>query len=183
MYQKITNISDDGEFINEKIREFKLWDEDKGLLWRSKNLNTKMFHDIKLSDFVTNKQEYANIHLLSENIYKQTNAIMVRVSKTKVRFANINDMSKIINLCEDSTKRFINKMIKHEIIAKRIDKIGGRSETKYLLNPIFFFSSKYLSPDLYFSFKHILSKYLTPWQVKLFEEYGNLKGEIIINKE
>lgn len=182
MYKKTTNINDNGEIINEQLIQVKLWDEDKGLLWQSKNISTKMFDDVKLSEFITNKQEFANIHLLAEKIYKQTNAIMVRVSKTKVRFATIEDMCNIIDLCERNTRIFINKMIKLKILAKRIDKIGERREEKYLMNPLLFFSSKWLSADLYFAFKDSLDNYLTNWQKQMFYEYGTMKGEYVIEK-
>jgi len=184
MIRKTLNINENtGELINETIKQFKIWDEEKGLLWRSKNYSTKMFQDIHLSDFVDNKQDFANVHLLAEHIYKQTNVIMVRVNKNKVRFATLDDISNILNLHIKNVRKFINNMIGLKIIAKRIDKVGDRKEEKYLLNPLFFFSGKYLSADLYFTFKDMLSEFLTPWQCKLFEEFGNIKGELIVGKK
>lgn len=182
MIRSVVNMNDHGEIINKKVTKIKIWDESKGLLWRAKNNSTKMFEDIKLSEIITNKNEYANIHLLAEKIYKQTNAIMVRVSKTKVQFATIDDISDIIGVGIQNTRRFINKMIRLKIIAKRVDKIGKRIEEKYLINPLFFSSSKYLSADLYFSFRSSLDSYLTDWQKQLFHEYGNIKGEYVMKK-
>lgn len=184
MYKKTTYIDKKtGEILKEKGKNYHLFDEEKGLLWRNNNLSFKVFLDVQLYDYLRNKIQFANVNILAGHIYKQTNCIMVRVSKTKVKFATIEDMSKMLDTCERTTKIFIKKMIDKKVMAKRIDKVGDRVEVKYLLNPIFFCSSKWLSYDLYFTFKDVLDDYLTPWQKERFTEYGNIKGEVIVEKK
>lgn len=71
-------------------------------------------------------------------------------------------------------------MIKLDIIGKRIDKVGEFSQAKYLLNPLFFLNDKYLSADLYFTFKKTLKPMLKKWQIEAFEEVGVIVKDKIV---
>lgn len=146
-----------------------------GLIWRSNRICIRLNQDLPISKVVKNKSDFWKIHLLIENIYRDTNALMIKFPRKKLRPMYIEDISNIIGLCNAGTKRFLSRMKKVNLLIN----IKGI----YHFNPMYVRSSKYISHDLYFTFKPMLSKYLTNWQVKLFEEYGNLKGEIIISKD
>ena len=63
------------------------------------------------------------------------------------------------------------------VIAKRIDKTGNLIQVKYVLNPLFFNSKKYISADLYFLFQETLDCYLPQWAIERYHEIGNLRKE------
>lgn len=90
---------------------------------------------------------------------------------------SIKDISKVIGLSEKRTRAFITRMKQREIIAERIDEVGKDKVVKYVLNPLFFNSNKYLHPDLYFLFEKSLSPYLPQWVRDKYHEIGNIAKE------
>lgn len=181
MIKQINTIDDDGVIINAKNYEYIIFDSKKGYLFRSKNYFRKSYPDIKLSDIILNESDYAKVHKLAECIYKDTNTVMIRTSQRKVRIASTEDIEDIIGFCPRRTKAFLYRMKKLHVIAERIDKLGNTTITKYVLNPLFFNSNKYLSSDLYFLFKESLNCYLPGWVISKFYEMGNLESELEID--
>jgi hypothetical protein len=177
MNRHISDTDDDGVQIGNKNISIVLFDNQKGYMFRGKNLYVKQYQDIKLSDVVSNLDDYCKIHLLAENIYKDTNCIAVRVSQRKVRMADIEDISKIVNLSIRRTKDFLTRVKKLHIIAERTDSIGNIVSAKYVFNPLFFNTSKYLSAELYFLFQESIDCYLPTWVTKRFHEYGNIVSD------
>ena len=176
---KITKNIDDltGEILSEKKQVFTIFDEDKGYLFKSNAYQKRMYNDIRLSDFVRNRMDFARVHLLAENIYKDTNTIMTRINSKTIRVSDIEDIAIMIELSPKKTKEFLSRMKKAHIIAERVDRIGELVQAKYILNPIFFNSKKYISADLYFLFQSTLDAYLPFWAVARFHEIGNIKKE------
>jgi len=150
---------------------------DKGFTWRTKNYSVKQYQDVRLSEFVTDEREFARIHKVAEYLYKDTNTVMIRESQRKVRYATIEDISKIIGLCERRTLQFINKMKRMEIIAECKTQLGETEIIKFVINPLFFNCSKYLSADLYFTFQNTLNHYLPSWVITKFHEVGNIVND------
>lgn len=178
MIKHIRTIDEDtGEILNEKKRQYTIFDNDKGYLFWAKAYQRRSYSKVKLSEAVTNMLDFARVHLLAENMYKTTNTIMVRVNRDTIRLADIEDISKIIGLSIRKTKEFLKIMISLQIIAERVDKIGDLVQIKYILNPLFFNSSKYISADLYFLFQRSLDMYLPQWVINKFHEIGNLSKE------
>jgi hypothetical protein len=184
MQQNITTFDEKtGEILSEKQRKYNIFDEDKGYLFKANAYQKRMYNEIKLSDIVKDRTDFGRVHLLAENIYKDTNTIMIRVNSRVIRIAEIEDISKIISLSIKKTKEFISRMKKIHILAERIDKVGDLVQIKYILNPLFFNSKKYLSADLYFLFQESLNCYLPNWVVCRFHEIGNIRKEKDINIE
>lgn len=92
-------------------------------------------------------------------------------------------IAKLLGLSARSCSRFINRMLKLNVMAKKeITIIKNKSsslsvlircesrckEDNYFLNPIYFFAGKWLSSDLYFLFKSDLDIFLPPWVVSKF---------------
>lgn len=92
-------------------------------------------------------------------------------------------IAKLLGLSARSCSRFINRMLKLNVMAKKeiiIIKNKSNSHSKliryksrskeenYFLNPIYFFAGKWLSSDLYFLFKSDLDIFLPPWVVSKF---------------
>lgn len=174
MIKKEQILDNSGKVVSEGAKKFKIWDDDKGYLFQAKEQFVKKFSDTKLSEFVTNKLEYANLHILAENIFRDTNMIAVK-SKNIARPADIPDISKLIGLCERRTRQFIDRMMQKGIVAKTIINTEERTETQYYLNPLFFMSNKYLSPFLFMMFREQLKPVLKDWVWKALNEAANLK--------
>jgi hypothetical protein len=121
--------------------------------------------------------DFAKVHLLAEHIYKDTNTIFLRINSKKVRVADVDDIADILGICVRRTKDFITRMKKLHIIAERVDTVGDMISTKFVFNPLYFNSKKYISPELYFLFQESLNKYLPSWVIRKFHEVGNLKNE------
>lgn len=174
MIQKRQILDKDNKVISEGSRQFKIWDDDKGYLFEAKNQFVKSFPGRKLSEFVSNKSDYANLHILAENIFKDTNMIAVK-TKNIARPASIEDIGKLVGLCDRRVKQFIDRMMQQGVIAKAILNVEERVETHYYFNPLFFMSSKYLSPQLFMMFREQLRPYLKEWAWRALNEAMNLK--------
>lgn len=161
-----------GEYFPAKPRLIDPFPE-KGYLFKAKSHGRKTFEDIKLSDIVGTGEDFRRVHLLAEYLYKDTNMLMIRESKRKVRIADEEDISSIISLNVRRTKEFIKRMTDKHVMAKRVDTVGDTVMVKYLYNPLFFNTSKYLPVDIYFTFQESLDKYLPQWAIRKFHEIGN----------
>lgn len=157
-------------------QKFEIFDERGYLLW-AKKYSHKQFNDIKLSDEIGKGDDFRRIHVLAEELYKDTNTIMVRENSRTVRVADIEDISTMISLNIRRTKEFINRMIAKHIMARRVDTVGCIVSEKFLLNPLFFFCGKRLSADLYFLFQESLDCYLPKWVTRKFHEIGNIQSD------
>jgi soluble P-type ATPase len=177
MNRHIVDTDDDGVVIKDKNLTINMFDNDKGYMFRIKSHSIKQYHDIKLSSIVTCMEDYSKVHLLAESIYKDTNCIAVRINSRRVRMADIDDIANMIGLSVRRSRDFITRMKKLHVIAERMDMIGDVVSTKYVFNPLFFNSSKYLSAELYFLFQESIDCYLPTWVSQRFHEYGNIKKE------
>jgi hypothetical protein len=177
MIRKTYDIDEDGVVLTEKEFKYSVFDSAKGYLFRAKNHFRKSYTDFKLSSVVKDRYDFLRVHLLAENIYKDTNTIMVRVNSRNVRTADIDDIADIIELSVKKTKEFISRMKKLHILAERIDTVGDTTSVKFVFNPLFFSSKKYISAELYFLFQESLDKHLPWWVIRKFHEVGNIKSE------
>jgi len=167
-------LDNNGKVVSEGAKKFKIWDDEKGYLFQAKEQFVKKFSDTKLSDFVKNKLEYANLHILAENIFRDTNMIAVK-TRNIARPADMPDISMLIGLCERRTRQFLDRTMLKGIIAKTIINTEERIETQYYLNPLFFMSNKYLSPFLFMMFREQLKPYLKEWAWQALNEAANLR--------
>lgn len=174
MIQKRQILDKNNRVVSEGSRQFKIWDDEKGYLFEAKNQFVKSFPGRKLSEFINNKNDFANLHVLAENIFKDTNMIGVR-TKNIARPADIQDIGKLIGLCERRTRQFIDRMMQKGVIAKATVNTEERIEVHYYFNPLFFMSSKYLSPHLFMMFREQLKPYLKGWAWAALNEAANLK--------
>jgi hypothetical protein len=166
-------IDDTGEHIGDKVTYVEVFNEDGFLFWANKHFR-KQFADINLSDYIGTGEDFRRVHILAEKIYKNTNTISIRESSRKVRPADIEDVSRLIGLNIRRTKEFISRMVKAHVMALRTDKVGDMVSEKYVINPVFFFSAKRLSPDLYFLFQESLNKHLSARTIQEFHSRGNI---------
>lgn len=177
MKKVINTYNDSGELISSKELTFKEFDEEKGVLFRKRAYFYKGFKSLnKLSDLGISPIDAGRLLFLAENTYADTNIICVYRNHKYVP-ADIKDISKIIRLCEERTVRFINRMIKLGIIAKDVVTINDITETQYVLNPLYFISSNYLSYHLYMIFRNQLDKVLPFRAIQYLNQH---KGKPIV---
>jgi len=174
MIEQKRYINEHGQVISEGSRTFKVFDDEKGYLFRSKNYFVKSYSDIKLSEFLNNKSDFTNISLLSETIYKDTNMIAV-TERNISRPASMEDISKIIGLCDRRAKQFIDRMTQKGVLAKATVNTQETITVQFYISPLFFMSNKYLSPFLFMLFREQLKPYLKPWAWKTLNDAANLK--------
>jgi len=168
LIKKISSIDENtGELLKTQAYKYQIFDPDKGYLFKSRSHYVKGYQGVRLSDVVTNRTDYASMHLLAESLYKETNMIYSYRNK-KYYPADIKDMANITGLSERYTKEFLSRMITAGIIAKVIVNTHETVQIQYHINPLYFNTNKYLSPALYMLFRKQLDEHLPEWVVKLF---------------
>jgi len=173
MYKRITTIDEDGVILNIKDFKYTIFDNEKGYLFKNRSYYFKGFKvDNRLSDKVSDFADIGRLHVLAENTYADTNMIAYYKNK-KYYPAGIKEISEMIRLCERNTKDFVKRMINLGIMAKAIVNSNKQIDVQYYLNPLYFLSSKYLSPGLYMLFKKQLDEHLPQWVINKFNEYIN----------
>jgi group I intron endonuclease len=150
-----------------------LFDKEKGYLFKNKSYYIQFFKtEDNISDKVSDFADIGRLHVLAENTYADTNMIAYYKNK-KYYPAGIKEISEIIRLCERNTKDFVKRMIDLGIMAKAIVNSNEQIDVQYYLNPLYFLSSKYLSPGLYMLFRKQLDEHLPQWVINKFNEYIN----------
>ena len=173
MYKRITTIDEDGVILNIKDFKYTIFDNEKGYLFKNRSYYFKGFKvDNRLSDKVSDFADIGRLHVLAENTYADTNMIAYYKNK-KYYPAGIKEISEMIRLCERNTKDFVKRMIDLGIMAKAIVNSNEQIDIQYYLNPLYFLSSKYLSPGLYMLFRKQLDEYLPQWVINKFNECIN----------
>jgi len=167
---KVTNIIDEnGEIVNTKRAYFKdMFDEEKGYLFWNKTGFVKTFQDVELPKKIT-KTDIANLFLLSKKVYSTTNMIGYR-GNGGIRVMSVEQMARVIRDTDRHTVTFLNRMIKHRIIARVEVKVGEDDiVTQYYFNPIYFFSSNRLSLNLYLLFQNDLEPFIPEYVRQKFK--------------
>lgn len=173
MYKRVTTIDEDGVILNTKDFKYTIFDDEKGYLFKNRSYYFKGFKvDNRLSDKVSDFADIGRLHVLAENTYADTNMIAYYKNK-KYYPAGIKEISEMIRLCERNTKDFVKRMIDLGIMAKAIVNFNEQIDVQYYLNPLYFLSSKYLSPGLYMLFRKQLDEHLPQWVINKFNEYIN----------
>jgi hypothetical protein len=170
-----------GVVYSEKIQNIKsvLWKDDKGAILKPRNYHNKFYQDTKLSEIIENKSDLLKIYILTEHIYKNTNMIYVKTKNNSFRPADINDLSGILELCDERVKKFIRKMKNIGIIAELTVEIKKFKYSVFVFNPIYINSCKYISNELYLLFKPYLDEYFPEWIKDKYDELNqNNDGQI-----
>ena len=157
-----------GEILNQKEYSVTYWDDEKGyLFWRSKTA-VKSFDGFDLPGNLKD-YEVAKLYRLSKRIYKNSNMIMYR-SGNVMKAMQIDNIAKYLDMSDRQAKLFINNMIARRIIARAEVKLGDDVQVQYYMNPLFFFSGRWLSLNLYLLFKNDLDFLLPNWVVSRFND-------------
>lgn len=161
-------ISDDnGVVVKEQNFQFRIFDDERGYLFKSNSNYVKGFQGIRLSDAIQNKADFANMHILAEHLYRDTNMISVYHGH-KYYPATISDMAKYISLTDRHTREFVTRMINCGAMAMDRVICNDVLTVRYFASPLYFTTSKWLSPALYMMFRHQLDQYLSPQVIAWF---------------
>jgi hypothetical protein len=143
----------------------KLWKDGKGGMIMPRNGHKKIYGVVKLTDVVKDKGDRANILVLLDNIYKDTNKICAGR-----KIAGIPDIAAMLNLREERAKRFLWRMMKIGIIAKMTVEVAGTTSVSWVFNPVFVNSCRYVSPELYLTFQKYIDEVLPEWMRRKYAE-------------
>lgn len=171
-----TIIDDNGVIVDTKDFKYSVFDEEKGYLFKYNAYYIKGFQGIKLSNVIKSKADYANMHLLAENLYKDTNMIAVYRNK-KYYPATPEDMANMLGMSYRRFKEFLERMINLGLIAKVTVNTYDTVQDQYYVNPLYFSTSKYLSYSLYMLFREYLDEYLPLWVIRKFNENNKPKND------
>jgi len=167
-YKETAYYDNDGtETCKKKVYLPDRFDDKKGYLFWNQTSFVKTFQDVELPVGLR-KVDIANLFLLSKKVYRNTNMIGYRGVGNSPRPMTIRQMADVIKDTERHTTTFIKRMIKCRIIAKVDVKIGDDKTVQYYFNPIYFFSSNRLSPNLYALFQKDLDPFLTNYAKERF---------------
>ena len=162
-----TNTETGETYTNKKFFSAQ-FDEEKGyLLWNRKSHN-KMYHDIRLPKELS-WNDKGRIAELSQHIWRDTNILAYR-GNGGIKPYSLDQIGELIGLRNKQLRLFMNKMIKHKVIAKVNLRLGDSDEYHYYVNPLYFFSGKRLNLNLYLLFQSSLNEYLPDWVIAKFIE-------------
>jgi hypothetical protein len=164
-----------GNVFDESRQIYNVYDKEKGYLFRANAYYVKSFNGIRLSDTIKNKADLANAHILSENIYKDSNMI----AYTRNRFvypADVPQIAAMIDVCERRTKEFLVRMQQLGVVKKFVGNTENRTEVQYYMNPLYYMSNKRLQPFMYMLFREQLNPYLNKSAREWLNEAANLKN-------
>lgn len=162
MIKQTRLINSNGEVIKNKVHHIAAaFDEEKGYLFWARKSHAKSFLDTPYPPGMTHT-EIGRIAVLAKKIWSNTNMLGYR-GNGGVKPYDVEQIGKIIELGPRQAARFIDKMIKVGMMARvRVDS-GGKKETQYYINPIFYFSGNRISLNLYLIFKEQLDRVLPEW--------------------
>lgn len=160
----IRHTNEHGEIISEKVFTYKApFEDDEGyLFWNKKNF-TKSFNDVEYPSELTDS-ELGKLTRLTKKVYSDTNMIAYRGNGGRIKPYTDEKISELLGLQLRQGKRFLNKMVKLGIICK----YNNRGITEYYFNPLYYFSNKRISLDLYLKCKEQLDKVLDDWVIRRY---------------
>jgi hypothetical protein len=177
MKQVTTYYDDNGNIVSSRESQYKEYDEERGIIFRKKAYFYKGFkNNNKLSELGLSPIDVGRLVFLAENTYVDTNIICTYRSR-KYSPATITDISKIIKVCYSRTVTFVNQLIDLGVLAKDTIKTNNTTTVHYVLSPLYFISSNYLSYHLYMTFQKQLDEVLPFKAVQFFNQH---KGKPIM---
>ena len=163
-----------GELQYERTRllEFSIFNEEKGYMLFLNKRNVRIFPDIDFPESF-GMSDIARLFLLSRHIVGTTNMIGKRV-RNGIRPMSVEDMSKIADMPYRRFVTWLNRMIRAGMIARVKVKTEETEVTQYYMNPLYFFSSRYLPLNLYLLFQEQIDRYLPEWVKR---KYGEMQKD------
>ncbi len=156
--EKLTRYTDttDGTYYEKKEFINSLVNDEGVLFWLNK-LKFHIFFDKKPpKDFTWSERgkiDELRYYILDDN------QLLVYKRNKELRPLGIKEMSLIFNISESRVRKFINKLIKYNIIKNVI----FNDLKYYVFNPIYGMKSKRLSLTTYLWFENEINPYISSW--------------------
>jgi hypothetical protein len=166
-----------GEIVSEKSEKIKswLWKDGEGAMIQWRSGHTKIYRGNEIIGTVTDKSDRAALWVLERCVRKDTNIIFFGD-----KIAGVNEISRLVGLCEKRTRGFLSRMNKIGLIAKVTESVELADRTTvteyYAFNPVYHSSCKYVSLGLYMAFRAYLDDVLDAWQRKKYAELAESRG-------
>ena len=166
-----------GEVFSDTTKQSnsKLWIDGKGAIIKHKTYHKKIYSDIRLCDYISDKADLLKTYILVEYIYKNTNIIQVSANSRNIRPATDEDIANILEISTKKSREYLRRMIKKGILGELILRINDEEYKSYVFNPIFVNSCKYISNEIYLLFKPYLDKYFPQWIKDKYQQINNKK--------
>ena len=163
--------SETGEVRHKKteVVRFSLFNEEKGYFLFLNRSQVRTFPHVDWPPGIT-KLDRANLFELSRHIYSNTNMLAYRVNRNALRPMGEEQMSQVVELCEQRFRKWLTRMTRAGMIAKINVEIEGTTTTQYYMNPLYFFSDKYLPLNLYTLFQTQLDRHIPDWAKRRYSD-------------
>jgi hypothetical protein len=158
-----------GEIYGEKVRHIAVaFDEEKGYLFWARKSFAKSFLDVDFPEEMT-MVDRGRMATLAKKIWSNTNMLGYR-GNGGVRPYDVKKIGEVIGLRPYQAGQFVRKMIRLGIMARVNVEVGGKKETHFYINPIYFFSSNRIPLNLYLIFRRQLDEVLPDWVKRKYME-------------
>jgi len=160
-----TNMDEQtGEILSQtkQVRHFDAkFNPGKGYLWWNQKGGAKCFFNIPYPKEMS-MIDRGRLATLSKCIWGDTNCLGYR-GHGGFRPYDIEQIGELIQLGKEQAERFLSRMKKMGVIKPIFVAFGESYETQYYINPLYYFSSRYLSGNLYALFHEELEDHLPDW--------------------
>ena len=157
---KTTVYDDEGTLIKENEIQRINFNEILGYKLLYNNRRVKHFSNIPLPEKIT-MLERGMLLTLSRCMFNPANLLAKKTRAGVVPMAE-NDIFEVIEANERKGKAILRKFIDLGILAKVKITTEGITSVQYYMNPLYFFNSTWLPPNLYLLFKAQLDHYIPP---------------------
>ena len=151
----------------QKFRRDMLMDEKEGCMIFSNSRKVAQIELIDIKEVIPNASDRLKFYDLSHYINKEDNTIFYIDGHGTKRYADEIAIAEILDCSEDSTRRFLRRMIDLGIYKKVKEKTGKNKVTKFYVNPLYYQATKFVSVELYDMFEEYLFDY-TPSDMREF---------------
>jgi len=160
-----TNLDDQtGELLGQtkQVRHFDAkFNPGRGYLWWNQKGGVKSFFNIPYPKDMS-MIDRGRLATLSKYIWGDTNCLGYR-GHGGFKPYDVEQIGELIELNMAQTERFLARMKKMGIIKPVYVAFGDKYETQYYINPLYYFSNRYLSANLYTLFHEELEDHLPEW--------------------
>ncbi len=147
-----------GEIFRSKRQVFSEWDEEKGYMYRYREVAIRSFAGERFPEGLS-VTDIGRLCILSKHTSVTMN-ILAKKTRAGYRPMTATEIGEVIGLGERQSYAFLKNMIQLGMIAKVKVEMEGNIHTKYYLNPVYFIRGKYIDTALYFLFQESLDKHL-----------------------
>lgn len=167
MSKRIRNVRyidfETGEVLYTKTKFVNSYfDEEKGYLFWSRKTSTRLFEEVRLPSAFSHIEK-GMFYDLTKLIFSNTNMLAYRGNDNTIKACDNQYIADYLKISLRHAQRFMNKLMKHEIVAKVTVEVGGIKQHQYYVNPLYAFNSRWLSLNLYLIFQKQLDPVLPDW--------------------